>query len=63
MGNVEFADRVVQRNRDPPKALNGGESAAVGSVTAISPFSKGARRFACFLLSSWKMHMVHDRNV
>ena len=42
-----------------PKALNGGESAAVGSVTAISPFSKRVRRSACFLLLSWKVHMYH----
>ena len=34
---------------DTPKALNGGESAAVGSVTAIAPFSKRVRRSACFL--------------
>ncbi len=54
---MEFADWVVQHNRDTPKALNGGESAAVGSVTAISPFSKRVRRSACFLLPSWKMHM------
>ena len=44
MGNVESANRSSLAYRDIPKALNGGESAAVGSVTAISPF-KSAHEF------------------
>ena len=33
---------------DTPKALDGGGSAAVGSVAAISPFSKRARCLLAF---------------
>ena len=45
-------------DRDIPKALNGGESAAVGSVTAIFPFSKKeCGCSACFLDVESKMHM------
>ena len=43
MGNVESANGSSLAYKDIPKALNGGESAAVGSVTAISPFSKRVR--------------------
>ena len=48
---VEFTVSLYNEPNPQP------ESAAVGSVTAISPFSKRVRRSACFLLSSWKMHM------
>ncbi len=43
VGNVESANSCSLACRDLPKALNGGESAAVGSVTAISPFLKRVR--------------------
>ncbi len=45
VGNVELTSQSGLAQRASPKALYGGESAAVGSVMAISPLSRRVLAF------------------